>query len=94
MSNKVDRTARKIRPAPVITRPWYGYDVRPTWTCLDCGRIPGRAVLPEEEGGEGGGGAKMMLLLEVLFAAWAGVAVIVVVLLVRMKKKMKVKVEP
>ena len=33
-------------------------------------------------------------LLDGLFAAWAGVAVLVVVLLTRMKKKMKVKVEP
>ena len=33
-------------------------------------------------------------LLDGLFAAWAGVAILVVVLLVRMKKKMKVRVEP
>ena len=33
-------------------------------------------------------------LLDGLFAAWASVAVLVVVLLVRMKKKMKVRVEP
>ena len=33
-------------------------------------------------------------LLDGLFAAWAVVAVLVVVLLTRMKKKMKVKVEP
>ena len=33
-------------------------------------------------------------LLDGLFAAWVGAAVLVVVLLVRMKKKMKVKVEP
>ena len=38
MSNKVDRTAHKIRPPEVITHPRYGYDVRPAWTCLDCGR--------------------------------------------------------
>ena len=38
VSNKVDRTAHKLRLSEVITLPRYGYDVRLTWTCLDCGR--------------------------------------------------------
>ena len=47
-SNKVDRTAHKLRPPEVITHPRYGYDVRPTWTCLDCNRqIKGDAGVKE-----------------------------------------------